>query len=84
MAHRVGALGLAAWLWYQRTRVPWLVSTAGVFVAGLLPVLGLVPFAFQAYSTVADRYVYIAMLGPALALAWGWRSSSSAGSPSPV
>ena len=63
--------GLAAWLWYQRIRVPWLVPTAGVFVAGLLPVLGLVPFAFQAYSTVADRYVYIAMLGPALALAWG-------------
>ena len=63
--------GLAGWLWYKRTRVPWLAATAGVFVAGLLPVLGLVPFAFQAYSTVADRYMYIAMLGPALALAWG-------------
>jgi len=63
--------GLAGWLWYKRTWVPWLVATAGVLVAGLLPVLGLVPFAFQAYSTVADRYMYIAMLGPALALAWG-------------
>jgi Flp pilus assembly protein TadD len=63
--------GLALWLWYKRTRVPWLVAAAGVLVAGLLPVLGLVPFAFQAYSTVADRYMYIAMLGPALALAWG-------------
>jgi len=51
--------------------MPWLVATAGVLVAGLLPVLGLVPFAFQTYSTVADRYMYIAMLGPALALAWG-------------
>jgi tetratricopeptide (TPR) repeat protein len=63
--------GLALWLWYKRTRVPWLVAAVGVLVAGLLPVLGLVPFAFQAYSTVADRYMYLAMLGPALALAWG-------------
>jgi tetratricopeptide (TPR) repeat protein len=64
-------LGLAVWLWYKRTRVPWLVAAAGVFVAGLLPNLGLVPFAFQAFSTVADRYMYIALLGPAFALAWG-------------
>src|SRR6266446_767667 len=63
--------GLAGWLWYKRTWVPWLAAAAGVLVAGLLPMLGLVPFAFQAYSTVADRYMYIAMLGPALALAWG-------------
>ena len=63
--------GLAVWLWFQRRRRPWLVATASVLVAGLLPVLGLVPFAFQTYSTVADRYMYLAMLGPALALAWG-------------
>jgi tetratricopeptide (TPR) repeat protein len=62
--------GLAVWLWYKRTRLSWLVTTVAVLVAGFLPVLGLVPFAFQAYSTVADRYMYIAMLGPALALAW--------------
>jgi tetratricopeptide (TPR) repeat protein len=64
-------VGLAVWLWYKRTRVPWLVAAAGVFVASFLPNLGLVPFAFQAFSTVADRYMYLAMLGPALALAWG-------------
>ena len=64
-------LGLAFWLWSQRTRVPWLVAAAGVFVASFLPNLGLVPFAFQAFSTVADRYMYLAMLGPAFALAWG-------------
>jgi tetratricopeptide (TPR) repeat protein len=63
--------GLAVLLWYKRTRVPWLVASAGVFVAGLLPVLGFIPFGFQNYSTVADRYMYVSMLGPALALAWG-------------
>ena len=46
---------------------PWRAAAA-VFVAGLIPVLGLIPFAYQQYSTVADRYAYLAMLGPALAL----------------
>jgi tetratricopeptide (TPR) repeat protein len=40
-----------------------------VILAGLFPVLGFVPFAFQEFSTVADRFMYLAMLGPALALA---------------
>src|SRR2546430_17715385 len=35
----------------------------------LLPVLGLVPFGYQDISTVADRYAYPAMIGPALAVA---------------
>jgi len=50
-------------------RRKWLVFAA-VFVAGLFPMLGFVPFGFQDISTVADRYAYFAMLGPALALAW--------------
>ncbi len=41
-----------------------------IAVAALLPVLGLVPFHFQQFSTVADRYMYPAMLGPAFAAAW--------------
>jgi Flp pilus assembly protein TadD len=41
-----------------------------VFVLGLLPVLGLTPFVFQWLSTVADRYVYLSMLGPAMAIAF--------------
>ena len=71
----LGPWGLAVWLWCKRTRVPWLVAAAGVFVAGVLPNLGFVPFAFQAFSTVADRYMYIALLGPAFALAWGLAQS---------
>ena len=62
---------LAGWLGFKRKKLSWLVTAAGVFVISLLPVLGLISFGFQHYSTVADRYVYLAMLGPALALAWG-------------
>ena len=62
---------LAAWLLLKRRKLIWPATAAGIFVAGILPVLGWVSFSFQRYSTVADRYVYLAMLGPALALAWG-------------
>ena len=62
---------LAAWLLLKRKQLAWLATAAGVFVAGTLPVLGMISFGFQRYSTVADRYVYLALLGPALALAWG-------------
>ena len=40
-----------------------------IFALALLPTLGLVPFNFQVVSTVADRYAYLALIGPALALA---------------
>lgn len=55
----------------------WLCLLA-TFVALLLPVLGLVPFAHQTISTVADRYLYPAMLVPALALALALQSTSGA------
>ncbi len=61
-------VALACWL--GRRRYPWLLAAFGVFVAALLPILGLVKFEFQLYSTVADHYLYFAMLGPALALAF--------------
>jgi tetratricopeptide (TPR) repeat protein len=53
-----------------RRRYPWLPAGLAVFAAALLPVLGFVRFAFQQYSTVADHYLYLAMLGPALILAF--------------
>lgn len=70
--------GYATWIapclitviaWTQRNKAPWFVAIC-VTVAGLLPVLGFVPFVYQSYSTVADRYLYLPMLGPALAVAW--------------
>lgn len=60
------AAGLAVLAWFGRRRI-WAVAF-WIFAAGLLPVLGFVPHAFQNISTVADRYLYLSMLGPALAL----------------
>ncbi|MDP8214813.1 MAG: tetratricopeptide repeat protein [Candidatus Euphemobacter frigidus] len=62
-------VGLVISLWLQRDRRQWLVSLA-VFVTCFLPTVGLIPHGFQNFSTVADRFLYMAMLGPALALAW--------------
>jgi Flp pilus assembly protein TadD len=62
----VGGMVLAAILaWRHRSAAVAVV----LFGAPILPVLGLVPFGFQDYSTVADRYLYLAMMGPALAVA---------------
>ncbi len=47
------------------------LPAALIFLAALLPVSGLILFDFQQISTVADRYLYLAMLGPALATGWG-------------
>lgn len=58
----------------------WCAAIAIALVA-VAPTIGLVPSAFQAISFVADRYFYLAMLGPALAVAmWlaGDRQSSHA------
>ncbi|HEX4123188.1 MAG TPA: tetratricopeptide repeat protein [Tepidisphaeraceae bacterium] len=47
-------------------RRPIVLAGAAIFVLGLLPVLGLASFDFQSYSTVADHYLYLPMLGVAL------------------
>jgi Tfp pilus assembly protein PilF len=57
-------------VWWHRRRHRGIGIAAAVFTLGVLPVLGLVPFLFQAYSTVADRYTYFAMLGIALGAGW--------------
>lgn len=63
----IGPVALAAILAAVKPLRVYLVPI-GIFAAALLPTLGLVPFNFQVVSTVADRYAYFAMLGPALAL----------------
>jgi tetratricopeptide (TPR) repeat protein len=65
-----GAAALAGLIFLARRRqLPRIVAAAAITVAALLPVLGLVPFDFQYYSTVGDRYFYLAMLGIAAAVA---------------
>jgi tetratricopeptide (TPR) repeat protein len=75
---RVLASGAAYWTWLVpaavvaalfRARWRRLTVAAAIFAAWLAPVLGLVPFAQQYTSTVADRYLYPAMLGVSLAVA---------------
>jgi hypothetical protein len=61
------AVGVA--LFQLRNRRPWLLVGALISLAALLPVLGLNSFLFQFYSTVADHYMVLAMLGPAIAVA---------------
>ena len=41
-----------------------------ILVAAPLPVLGLVSFDFEAFSIVSDHYLYTALLGPAICVAW--------------
>jgi tetratricopeptide (TPR) repeat protein len=62
-------IALAVW-WARRRRDALPLVAVIVFVIGVGPVLGLVPFDFQAYSTVADHYLYLGMLGPALLVCW--------------
>jgi protein O-mannosyl-transferase len=54
--------------WLLRKRVPQLAVSLGVFAIAILPTLGFIPFVFQAWSTVADRYLYFALIGPAIGL----------------
>lgn len=46
-----------------------ILASGLVFLLALLPMLGLVPFDFQVYSTVSDHYAYLSMFGVALAAA---------------
>lgn len=57
---------VAGGAWAMRRRWPGAWWGMAILLAALLPVLGLVRFDFQRHSTVADRYMYLAMLGVAL------------------
>jgi tetratricopeptide (TPR) repeat protein len=61
-------LGLSLFALRERART--VIAAAWVFIAGCLPTLGLATFATQYYSTTADHYLYLAMLGPAIIVAW--------------
>jgi hypothetical protein len=62
-------LAVAISLLKLRRRIPIIVAGIAIFIAALLPVLGLTSFAFQIYSTVADRYAYPGLIGVGMILA---------------
>jgi len=47
---------------------PLLIAAIAIFLIGFAPNSGLIPFDYQQFSTVSDRYLYLSMLGPALAI----------------
>lgn len=60
------AAGSAAW--YLRRGRPWMLFGCAWFAMGLLPVIGLVRVGSQA---MADRYMYLPIVGLFAAAAWG-------------
>ena len=66
----IAAFAVALLAWALCRRLPALLAGSLIFVAALFPVLGLTSFQHQTISTVADRYAYVAMLGPALLAAF--------------
>lgn len=63
------ASGIFIFLFLKRHRFPYLYLAFLIVFICILPVLGLVPFVYQTYSTVADRYVYMGMMGVSLLVA---------------
>lgn len=53
-------------VWKMRSR--WWLTVVIIFVIFLTPVLGFVAFDFQYMSTVANRYLYLAILGPVIGI----------------
>jgi len=63
-------VGLGVLLWRAGERARFLQASYAVFIAAVLPMLGFVPYYATHFSTVADRYLYVALLGLSMAVAW--------------
>ena len=55
--------------WKEKSR-SWIAGGFLVFFVALTPFLGLIAFEAQGTSTVASRYAYLALLGPAIIIAY--------------
>ncbi len=62
---------LAAWAW--RRDKPWFLIGWVWYLGTLVPVIGLVQVGWQ---SMADRYTYIPMIGPLVAVVWGMNDLS--------
>lgn len=68
---------LAVLLVSLRRRKPLLALAGLLFIIPLLPLLGLKKFLFQYFSTVAEHYQYLSLLGIGLASGWAMTAWSS-------
>jgi len=59
--------GISAMVFVLRTSRPWLAAGWAWYVITLLPVIGIVQVGMQA---MADRYLYVPMIGLLIAMAW--------------
>lgn len=69
----VPALVLAA---AHRRRAPWVAAGIVAFFLGAASTFGLKAFDYQVYSTVADRYAYLSLVGIALIAACATRAAA--------
>ncbi|HEY1684104.1 MAG TPA: hypothetical protein VGG19_05035 [Tepidisphaeraceae bacterium] len=70
------AIALLALSFYRSRIGKWLLAGLAILFVATLPTSGIVGFTFQRYSTVADRYMYLGMIGIALGIAGIIRSVS--------
>ena len=63
----LGFLALTIFFFLSARRRPWLIVGWLWFLGVLVPVIGVVPVGFQG---IADRYLYVPMIGLLLAVAW--------------
>ena len=61
-------IGVSAVAWFARRKCPYLLVGWLWYLGMLVPVIGLVQVGGQA---MADRYTYLPLVGPCVALAWG-------------
>jgi hypothetical protein len=66
---------VAVGLMWKGSRVPGITAGALLALAGLMPVLGLIAFQAQTYSTVSDHYLYPSMLGVGLIVATAFEAA---------
>lgn len=66
----LGGFVVLALIWKFRKK-PILIFGFSWILAFLLPVLGFIPFAYQAISTTADHYMYLSMVGVSLWFSYG-------------
>ena len=76
----LAVLAAAALAWRRRAWVP---AGVALFVLGGATTLGFIPYYYQVYSTVADRYAYLSVLGVALVVAHLLREQPVAPRPKP-